>query len=150
MVVKDGHVYAISTDTFDVTEVTPASGPNVAYKRLGWSVTAEKWWIYQDDDSKALIYDGTSSRRAEPGQFEVPSGNVIEYAAGRLAVALRDGQHFRIGDLVLGPSGTPQNGYLDSVLKFTETNFANEGGDLIVKTFGGPSNAGRITSAKAR
>ncbi len=148
MVVKDGHTYSISTDTFAVTEVTPASGPNVDYKRLGWSVTAEKWWIYQDDDSKALIYDGSTSRRAEPGKFEVPSGNVIEYAAGRLAVALRDGQHFRIGDLVLGPSGTPQNGYLDSVLKFTETNFANEGGDLIVKTFGGPSNAGRITSMR--
>jgi len=145
MLANDGRIYSISCSDFSVRDVTP-SVPNQASQRIGWSVTAEKWWIYQDNDSKALIYDGSSARRADARAFEVPVGNVMAYAQGRLVVALKNRMTFRVGDLVMGPSGTSANEYRDSVLKFTETTFANEGGDFITRIFSGPSNTGPITS----
>lgn len=148
MCVVGGKPQAISCDDFSIRDVSIPGDPNLAMKLLGWSVTAEKWWLYQDNDSKCLIYDGASSRRAEAKAYEVPVGNVMEYAFGRVVVALKNGTSFRIGDLVYGPSGTEINENRDSVLKFTETLFANEGGDFIERRFGGPSNAGKITAMR--
>jgi len=148
MCVISGKPYAISCDDFSVRDVSIPGDPNLSTKLIGWSVTAEKWWLYQDNDSKCLIYDGASSRRSEAAAYEVPVGNVMEYAFGRVVVALKNGTSFRIGDLVYGPSGTEINENRDSVLKFTETLFANEGGDFIERRFGGPSNSGKITAMR--
>lgn len=148
MCVISGKPYAISCDDFSFRDVSIPGDPNLSTKLIGWSVTAEKWWLYQDNDSRCLIYDGASSRRAEAKAYEVPVGNVMEYAFGRLVVSLKDRVSFRIGDLVYGPSGTEINDNRDSVLKFTETLFANEGGDFIERRFGGPSNSGPITAMR--
>lgn len=116
---------------------------------LNWSVRAENYWILQDNSSYPVIFDGSGSRRANQVQKEVPIGNVMAYAAGRIVVALPDRQSYRAGDIVFGSSGSPANGYRDAILRFTENDYLNEGGDLVARVFGAPSNSGPITMMKA-
>lgn len=146
MCVTSGRYYSISVDSWNVSDVTPASGPGWVNADKCWSVQAENYWICQDGLSAALIYNGAASRRANPANNEVPSGTVMAYTMGRLIVALPDGYSFRVGDLVFGGSGTPQLGYRDAMLRFTENNYLNEGGDFVAKVFGALSAFGPITS----
>lgn len=141
-----GVLYKIDLHTFQVTNITPGAGNadiNFPDHDMGWSAQCEHFWIYQDNLDKAIIYNGASSRRADASQYEVPTGNVMCYAQGRLAVALPDRHTFRIGDLLFG------DGTYESVLRFTENNFLNEGGDFVARVFGAPSNLGNITSMVA-
>ncbi len=100
---------------------------------------AEIYAIVLALQQKPIIYDGSSSRQA--GIDEIPSGCLGVYAWGRIWVALSDCRTFVAGDIVYGPSGTPAQGYVDAILKFTENDFLNEGGFFAV-----PNNAGRITA----
>lgn len=120
--------------------------PSLTDINLGWSIQFENYWAYQDNVNLPLIFDGNVSRRSSLVDQEVPTGNVMGYGLGRLIVALPNRQSFRIGDLVFGSSGTPGNGYRDAVLKFTENNFLNEGGDEVARVFGANANNGRITA----
>lgn len=100
---------------------------------------AEKYEIILAKQQKPIIYDGSSSRQA--GFNEIPSGVMGLYAWGRIWVALNDFRTFAAGDIVYGPSGTPAEGGVDAILKFTENDFLNEGGFFAV-----PNNAGNITA----
>lgn len=119
---------------------------NPATKQQAWCVQAEKYWILQNSQNLPVIYDGASSRRAAsfPAGNEIPIGNVMEYAMGRVAVALPDNRTFAIGDLVGSSSGTAPNNFRDAVLKFTQNVFLNSG-----KNFTVPQTAGGITAMKA-
>lgn len=147
-----GRLFHINLQRFSVQEITPLQADGVTLDRnnpfneLGWSVQCDRYWIYQDNQSYPYIFNGSAVRRANPAQFEVPVGNVMAYAQGRLVVALPDRQTFRVGDLLFSPSGTSAAGYRDSVLKFTENNYLNEGGDFVARVFGAPSTEGSITA----
>lgn len=107
---------------------------------------AEQFLIIQDGQSRALIFDGARLRRSLEHDFagrrEVPTGTVMAYGNGRLWVAIQ-GKYFIAGDIVGGPTGTDSYGFNDSLLKFTENDYLNEGGYFRV-----PDQAGNITAMK--
>ena len=100
---------------------------------------AENYAIILGGQQKTIIYDGATARQA--GINELPPAVFGLYAWGRIWLTLNDRRTFIAGDIVYGPSGTPQNGFRDAILKVTENTFLNEGG-----VFGVPNNAGPITS----
>jgi hypothetical protein len=124
-----------------VVQVLDGNDPNV---QLNWSLQAEKWWLLQDNQSLPVIFDGSKTFRSNPAKNQVPVGNVMCYAQGRLSVALPDRRSYRAGDGVFGPSGAAVENYLDSILYDTETLFLNEGGDFQARVYGAPSNSGDI------
>lgn len=115
----------------------PDSGNN-PYRPRAWFKQVEQFLVIQDGESKPLIFDGASVRRAQPD--EVPVGTCMAYGNGRLWVAVYD-KYFLAGDIVGGPSGTAIHQYNDAALKFTENTYLNEGGYFRV-----PLNAGKITA----
>lgn len=141
-----GRIWRIDLRTWKVSEITPASGRNSALKDIIWTVQAENYFIVQDNESLPIIYDGTTARRSVPASKEVPVGNVMAYAHGRLIVSLPDRTTYRVGDLVFGSSGTAALDYRDAVLKFTENDYYNEGGDFTTRVFGANSVYGTIRS----
>lgn len=100
---------------------------------------AENYGIILGGQEHTLIWDGKILRPS--GVKEVPSGFLGAYGWGRIWITKPDRRTFVAGDIVFGPSGTPQNGFRDAILKFTENTFLNEGG-----SFGVPYNAGPITA----
>lgn len=124
-----GRIFVISPqDNFTVTDITPDAG-NVPTEPLAWMEQAEEFLVIQNNIDGAIIYDGSTARRATA--TEVPSGSAMVYneEIGRLCVAI--GNEIAIGDVVGGPTG---------VLKFTETGYLNEGGRFRV-----PLKYGKIT-----
>lgn len=121
---------------------------NNAADLLGWSISAEKYWIYQNNRAYPIIFNGSASRRADPSTYEVPVGNVMCYTAGRISVALPDRSSYRVGDIYGGSSATGGDP-ASAIIKFTENNYLNEGGDFVARIFGAPSNSGPIYVMKA-
>jgi hypothetical protein len=119
-----------------VQEITITNDANSPVLEQAFMEQAEDFLIVQDGQSKALIYDGAKSRRANSD--EIPIGTVMAYGLGRLWVA--NGREYVAGDIVGGPSGTSSYSYRDAVLKFTENTYLNEGGAFIV-----PLQSGLIT-----
>lgn len=117
--------------------------------QVGWSLTANNYFIYQNNQAFPMIYNGSASRRSDPSKNEVPVGNVMAYVNGRIAVALPTRNRYRVGDIDGGSSGTAALNYVDAILRFTENTFLNEGGDFVVRTFGAPTEAGPIYSMRA-
>jgi hypothetical protein len=85
---------------------------------------AENWLIVQDGQNQPYLYNGSTLRRATGD--EVPVGGPMAYGKGRLWVA--NGSEYYGGDLVYGD---PAYGR-DSVIRFTENTFLNEGGAFAV------------------
>lgn len=134
-----GRVFKIAVSnaqSFLVSEITIPGDANPSNRPKAWGVQAENYWVIQDGQTRAFIYNGATSRRAMPN--EVPVGTAMAYGMGRLWVA--KGRFYVGGDIVLGPSGTSSNGFRDAVLKFTENKFIAEGG-----AFGVPLYSGVIT-----
>lgn len=100
---------------------------------------AEQYGIILGGQNPTIIFDGSSCRLSGPQ--EVPAGYLGAYGWGRIWITRPDRRTFLAGDIVFGPSGTAQNGFRDAILKFTENDFLNEGGD-----FGVPHNSGPITA----
>lgn len=134
-----------STLTIENIDDTPAavisSGATVVYldansDELGicYMIEAEGFLIAQDGLSKAFIFDGGSSRRADPAKSEIPTGTVMAYRVGRVWVAISGGR-FVASDIVYGPSGTAEFDKRDAILKFTENAFLAGGG-----SFSAPGN----------
>lgn len=119
----------------------PGSHNNYLLRRA-WFVQGEEFLIGQDGESRPIIFDGATCRRALAN--EVPAGTVMVYALGRLWVTRPTGQSFVAGDIVYGPTGTALYGGRDAILRFTENTFLNEGGDFVV-----PLSAGPITAMRA-
>lgn len=137
-----GTVIAVNTPLF-YYDLNPAT------KQAAWCVQAENYWVLQNNQNLPFIYDGASARRAASNVpvnqgREIPVGNVMEYAMGRIAVALPDNRTFAIGDLVGSSAGTAANQYRDAVLKFTQNTFLNSGRNFTV-----PQTAGGITAMRS-
>lgn len=140
-----GRLFLIDMENgFTCLELT-GSDTNSATLPKAWFEQAEDFLIVQDNQLSPFIYDGSSLRRVDPNSIpnEVPVGNVTTYSNGRLWVALPQGRSFVAGNIVYGEDGTAQFGGRDSVLKFTENNFLNGGGEFSI-----PNNAGRIRSMR--
>jgi hypothetical protein len=102
---------------------------------------AENFMIVLCDPHKTIIFDGSHSRQAH--EDEIPTGVLGCYGWGRIWITLADRRSFLAGNLVFDQAGggTAQQNFRDSILKFTDNDFLNEGG-----AFGVPYNAGKITS----
>ncbi len=143
-----GRMFSIVPDSWTVLDVTPdnsEANPNLS---RAWFAEAEDFIIRQDGQSSAWIYDGSSTRPSDAsGQYgfkEIPGGTAMVYSQGRLVVALPDGRSFVVGDIVgSSASGTPQYGFRDSVLRFTENDIVALGGSFAI-----PINAGNITAIR--
>jgi hypothetical protein len=96
------------------------------------------------ENQGTLIYDGSTSRRADQSQQELQSSYVGVYAWGRNWLAQVNGHRFVASDLVGDPSGSPQLAYVDAILKMTENELLNGGG-----AFSTPANLGMITAMSA-
>jgi hypothetical protein len=149
-------MFMLDLTTFTVTEITPfktdGSGNldvNSPILPINWGIQAENYFVLQDNQSLPIIFNGSLARRSNQSLSEVPVGNVMCYCQGRLTVALPDRQSFRIGDLVFGSSGTPALQYRDAMLRYTENNYYNEGGDFVARVFGAPSAVGPILAMKS-
>jgi hypothetical protein len=94
---------------------------------------ADRFHVTQDGEGGAIIFDGLLARRA--GGEEIPVGTLMAYGMGRLVV-VRD-RDIYFGDLFGSHAGDPA----ESVLKFTETTFLNEGFAASVT-----ASMGRITA----
>lgn len=119
-----GRLFRVDPNDGQVLEVSLAAA-NSALRARAYFKQVEQFMVIQDGDSRAIIYDGASARRAADN--EVPVGTVMAYGNGRLWVAVF-GRYFVAGDIVGGPSGTAAYNYSDAALKFTENTYLNEGG----------------------
>lgn len=127
-----------STITAENVDDTPAAnilaGTAVTYldvndPTLGicYMIQAEDFLIAQDGKSLPFIFDGSTSRRAQSQDREVPVGTVMAYGRGRLWVAI-GGNRFVASDIVYGPTGTASYDRRDAILKFTENTLIAGGG----------------------
>lgn len=130
---KSGSVLTIE-NVDDTPAAVIASGAILVYLDLNseargitYMIVAEDFLIAQDGISKAFLFDGGRSWRADPSKLEVPTGTVMAYGIGRLWVAI-GGNRFVASDIVYGPSGTPAYDKRDAILKFTENTFLAGGG----------------------
>lgn len=117
-----------------VTEQTIAGDPNSSTLPMGWTKQGEQYFFYQDGQSRPLIYNGSTWRRAkksEPPDWDMPVGTAMEYAFGRMLVAR--GRKWVAGDINGGPT---------QIYQFTENSFIAEGGSWTVPI------PGRITALK--
>lgn len=87
-----------------------------------WYEQAEEFMVIQDDQSTAIIFNGSTCRRS--GVDEIPVGKMMKYHRGRIWLA-QDGGRLIPGDIV---------GLTDSasVLKFTEYRVITGGGGFRV------------------
>ena len=80
--------------------------------------------VIQDNQSRAIIYDGASTRRADPTIPEVPIGAQMAYGNGRLAVAVA-GNQVVVGNIT--------SDIFQSELQFTETTYLSGGGSFLFR-----------------
>ncbi len=135
MVTLGGRLFQITPGISDATvREVPLNRRNRRTISANYMVQADKWHITQDGESTPIIFDGVNARRAAAD--EVVVGKIMAYGIGRLTVT-RD-RNIYFGDLFGSHDGDPS----DSVLKFTETKFLNEGFPAEI-----PYSDGEITAA---
>lgn len=112
--------------TVEITEISlpyrNRSTPTRAYM-----IQADKYIIIQDGESLPIIFDGSTARRAE--KDEVFVGTIMAYGMGRIVVVKKNDIFF--GDLYGSKEGDDP---ADSIIKFTETTFLNEGFPAAIST----------------
>src|SRR5512139_888223 len=59
-----GRLFKIDLRTFKVSDISVTSDLNSASQPMGWHVQMENYFVYQDNQSLPIIYDGASSRRS--------------------------------------------------------------------------------------
>jgi hypothetical protein len=114
-----GRLFRLAPDSPAVVlDITPANDPNSAVIPQAWMVQAENYFVVQDGQSKPMIFDGTSTRRATDNEVPIGSGPMA-YGMLRLWVAM--GNTYVAGDVAGGPT---------SVVSFTENTYIAEGGEF--------------------
>jgi hypothetical protein len=73
-------------------DANPSNRPMAYFKQMGQIM------YIQDGQSGAIIYDGSSSTRANPAAFGVPTGTAMEESGNRLYVAI--GKEIAVSDLM--------------------------------------------------
>lgn len=142
----DGRLYRanVGQGNNDVQDVSPEGEANPADKMIAWGTKGELWQVWQDGQSKPIIFNGAASRRAADN--EIKTGCMGAYGHGRFWFANPDLRSFRGYDLVRGASGTQAYHRRDAVLKDSENTFLNEGGDFSTPGETGPINALRFVN----
>jgi hypothetical protein len=125
-----GRIYTINASSgFTTTDITGTAGPSNVDAKKVWFLQANKYLITQNLIDLPFIWDGGSSRRADP-TTEVPIGGPMAYYMGRIVVGLSaDRTAYRLGDLIYGDNAFG----VANILRFTETTFLSEGGDFITQ-----------------
>lgn len=105
-----------------------------------WFAQGFEWLVIQDGSARPILWDGTNpARRAVDG--EVPTGSVMAFIHGRLAVSSADGTNqVAVGDIVYGNDSTTTS----DIINFTETTYWANGG-----AFGAPVYVGDINGLYA-
>lgn len=121
-----GNLYRlrIGNETFSA-EIIPLDFRNSANLTQCWMCQTVESLIVQDGQSDPIIYNGSSARRANRAEFEVPLGRQMAYGNGRLWVAINQ------FNVVAGDIRTQA---YQSELKFTETTYLSGGGALYFST----------------
>lgn len=123
-----GRIYRIRIGTTDAGfsyEEIPLSFLNSPTLPTAWMVETVGSLVIQDGQSNAIIYDGSTARRADVSQSEVPLGRMMAYGNGRLWVAINT------NEVVAGDIKT---NVFQSELKFTETQYFQGGGAFYFPT----------------
>lgn len=120
----------------------PVPYRNNRFYPIAYMVQADKYLIAQDGYSKAIIYEGKNARRSNiegsPDTVEVPTGTMMAFGTGRLAVIVND-RDVAFGD-IYGSHLDTQTDPADSIILFTERNFLAGGFDAAI-----PFNQGIAT-----
>ena len=96
--------------------------PNMPQLPKAWMRQAEQYMIIQNGVDAAIIYDGTTSRRSNSDNLEIPTGTAMVYneEIGRIALAVA-GNQIAIGDI-------ETNNDPSTILKFEEETVLATGG----------------------
>jgi hypothetical protein len=116
---------------------------NAPNRQQAWFCQGEEFAVIRDGQSAPWIWNGAALRRSDTNT-EVQGGTCMEYGMGRLWGAFPDGRSFGAGDLVGGPSGTPEFQSRDAILKREENKFLGEGGAFSIGMNTGPIKAMRF------
>jgi hypothetical protein len=123
-----GRIYRIRVGVRDSDfsyEEIPLTFINSPVLTTAWMVETDGSLVIQDGQSNAIIYDGSTARRADPLKSEVPLGRMMGYGNGRLWVAINT------NEVVAGDIKTK---IFQSELKFTETQYFQGGGAFYFPT----------------
>lgn len=118
-----GRLYQLTPKLASGVDITEIELPyrNRSNIRQAYMQQAHHYHITQDGESKPILFNGVTARRAK--EREVPVGTHMAYGMGRLVVTV-NGHELDFGDLFGANEGTDPG---DSVIAFTETTFLNEG-----------------------
>lgn len=123
-----GRVYrirvGINTASFSYEEI-PLDWINSPVLPYAWMQETVGSLVIQDGQSVPIIYDGSTARRSNVAENEVPLGRMMAYGNGRLWVAINS------NEVVAGDIKTNQ---FQSELKFTETQYLLGGGAFYFPT----------------
>lgn len=120
-----GRIYRLRVGNRDSdfsAEEIPLTYINSPVLPTAWMVQTVGSLVIQDGQSNPIIYDGSTARRSDPAENEVPLGRMMAYVNGRLWVAVGS------NELVAGDIVTSQ---FQSELKFTETGYFLGGGRFL-------------------
>ena len=120
VIMIDGRPYRIriQNQTFS-SEGIQLDWYNSPVIQVNWMVETVGSLVIQDGQSYPIIYDGSTGRRSDVANHEVPMGRQMAYGNGRLWVAIDD------NDVVAGDIVTRT---FQSELKFTEETYFLGGG----------------------
>lgn len=123
MAVVGGRLYQIQPKGSRGLRISEVELPyrNRANISRAYMQQADRFHVTQDGESKPIIFDGTTARRAK--ETEVPVGEQMAYGMGRLIVCVNE-RELTFGDLYGSNDGVDPG---DAVIMFTEATFLNEG-----------------------
>lgn len=124
----NGRIYRLRIGNRDSDfsyEEIPLDFINSPVLPTAWMVETVGSLVIQDGQSNPIIYDGSTARRSDLAENEVPLGRMMAYGNGRLWVAIG------ANELVAGDIITNE---FQSELKFTETGYFLGGGKFLFPT----------------
>ncbi len=113
------HRVLIQGNSF-VSEDIPLGFPNASNLDEAWMCETPSGFVIQDDQSAPIIYNGSTTRRANPETPEIPLGSAMAFGNGRLWVVVKERRNLKAGDIYDGTPG--------SEFAFTETQYLLGGG----------------------
>ncbi len=118
-----GQLWRVTVNANNVViDSIPLAFRNSSTNKQAWMCETAGSFLVQDGESDCIIFDGSTTRRANPAINEVPLGRQMAYGNGRLAVAVNQSQ-VKVGDITTDT--------FQSELNFTETNYLNGGGSFL-------------------
>lgn len=101
-----GLIWVINVNTLQVSYIPIQDGERLdeSRDRVNWSF-ADRYIVFFDYPARPIIFDGSSARRADPDDYEVPISVLGAYNQNRLFIA-NAGNEFTAGD-PSGSSATP-------------------------------------------